>query len=58
MLTRVQLVENILIIAGLLPQKKLQKLAYLAEIRYAEKYGARLSDFHSYAIITGHIPVI
>ena len=44
MLTRVQLVENILIIAGPLPQKKLQKLAYLAEIRYAEKYGARLSD--------------
>ena len=44
MLTRAQLVENILIIAGPLPQKKLQKLAYLAEIRYAEKYGARLSD--------------
>ncbi len=44
MLTGVQLIENILKIAGPLPQKKIQKLAYLAEIEYAEKHGARLSD--------------
>ncbi len=43
-LTGVQLVKNILKIAGPLPQKKLQKLTYLAEIEYIEKYGERLSD--------------
>lgn len=44
MITGVQLVENILKLAGPLPQKKLQKLAYLAEIEYIKCNGERLSD--------------
>ena len=44
MITGVQLIENLLKVAGPLPQKKLQKLAYLAEIRHIETFGERLSD--------------
>jgi uncharacterized phage-associated protein len=44
MITGVQLVEYLLKEYGPLPQKKLQKLAYLAEIEYIKKHGERLSD--------------
>ncbi|MEM3845040.1 MAG: DUF4065 domain-containing protein [Candidatus Parvarchaeota archaeon] len=39
-----ELVEIILKHAGPVPQKKLQKLAYLCEIEYIMKHGQRLSD--------------
>jgi uncharacterized phage-associated protein len=44
MISGVQLVEYLLKKYGPLPQKKLQKLAYLAEIQYIKKHGDRLSD--------------
>jgi uncharacterized phage-associated protein len=44
MITGVQLIEYLLKEYGPLPQKKLQKLAYLAEIEYIKKHGERLSD--------------
>ncbi len=44
MVSGVQLVEYILKKYGPLPQKKLQKLAYLAEVEYIKMYGVRLSD--------------
>lgn len=44
MISGVQLVEYLLKKYGPLPQKKLQKLAYLAEIQYIKKHGERLSD--------------
>ncbi len=44
MVSGVQLVEYLLKKYGKLPQKKLQKLAYLAEIQYIQKHGERLSD--------------
>ena len=44
MISGVQLVEYLLKEYGPLPQKKLQKLAYLAEIQYIKKHGERLSD--------------
>jgi uncharacterized phage-associated protein len=40
----VQLVEYLLKEYGPLPQKKLQKLTYLAEIEYIKKHGERLTD--------------
>ncbi|MEM0073085.1 MAG: DUF4065 domain-containing protein [Thermoplasmatales archaeon] len=44
MISGVELVEFILKHAGPVPQKKLQKLAYLCEIEYIIKHGQRLSD--------------
>ena len=44
MISGVQLVEYLLKEYGPLPQKKLQKLAYLAEVQYIKKHGERLSD--------------
>ncbi len=44
MISGVQLVEYLLKKYGPLPQKKLQKLAYLAEVHYIKKHGERLSD--------------
>jgi len=44
MINGVELVKYLLKNYGPLPQKKLQKLAYIAEIEYIKKYGERLSD--------------
>ncbi len=44
MITGVELVKYLLKNYGPLPQKKLQKLAYMAEIEYIQKHGKRLSD--------------
>lgn len=44
MISGIQLVEYLLKEYGPLPQKKLQKLAYLAEIEYIKKHGERLTD--------------
>ena len=44
MISGVQLVEYLLKEYGPLPQKKLQKLTYLAEIEYIKKHGERLTD--------------
>jgi len=44
MISGVQLIKSLLKEYGPLPQKKLQKLAYLAEIEYIIKHGERLSD--------------
>jgi uncharacterized phage-associated protein len=44
MISGVELVKYLLKNYGPLPQKKLQKLAYMAEIEYIKKHGKRLSD--------------
>jgi hypothetical protein len=44
MISGIQFVEYILKKYGPLPQKKLQKLAYVSEIQYIKKRGKRLSD--------------
>ncbi|MHB1902411.1 MAG: type II toxin-antitoxin system antitoxin SocA domain-containing protein [Cuniculiplasma sp.] len=44
MISGIDLVKYLLKEYGPLPQKKLQKLAYLAEIGYIKKHGERLTD--------------